>query len=229
MNTTHNYCSHNNIHTIGKNTATRFVVSAAYFLFIGLMPFHTHSQPVQEQLWPQPVVREEPVSNTPSPQAIEREQTVQKLFNKALAAENKKDTETALSTYEQIVQFYKKEDLPTVQELAANALLNRGVIFNSQGNTQEAISTYERLDRRFGQESTTPEIRKALVSALVFKAEALYAQGNTKKSLATYQEIEKRFRKDEDSLIKQLIDITRWRAAEMQMLEDSKTKFSSQP
>ena len=142
-----------------------------------------------------------------------RESAAQVLFNQARTAE-RRNPDKALAIYEQIAQKFGKNDPPFLRLLAVKALFKKAEILLGKDNTKDAILTFERLESRFGQDKELP-VREILASALVSKAEPFYKQGNAEKALATYVQLDRKFNQDESDFIRQLVDITKWRSAEI--------------
>lgn len=143
-----------------------------------------------------------------------RESAAQVLFNQARAAE-RRSPDRALATYEQIAQKYGRNDPPFLRLLAVKALFRKAeILLAKDNNTKDAILTFDRIENRFGQDKELP-VRELLASALVSKAETFYKQGNTEKALATYVQLDRKFNQDESGFIRQLVDITKWRSAEI--------------
>jgi tetratricopeptide (TPR) repeat protein len=137
----------------------------------------------------------------------------QALFSQAVSLE-RESPEKAIAKYDEVMQRYVRGASSGSRQFAARALLNKGSLLSKQGNDKEAISNYERLERNFSNERS-PAIREALASALVSKAEAFYKQGNTEKTLDAYAQLNRQFSRDDNDFIMRLLDITRWRVAEI--------------
>jgi tetratricopeptide (TPR) repeat protein len=184
-----------------RNDARHVVWFFAFIIFsvLGLLPALGHAQH-----------RQGPQSDTLSA----RESAAQVLFNQARAAE-RKHPDRALATYEQIAQKYGKNDTPFLRLLAVKAMFRKAeMLLGKDNNTRDAILTFERIENRFGQDKELP-VRELLASALVSKAETLYKQGNAEKALAAYVQFDRKFDRNESDFIRQLVDITKWRSAEI--------------
>lgn len=150
-----------------------------------------------------------------APSIDPRDAPAQKLFSEAVALEQE-SLEKAAVKYEEVVQRFEKAATPGSRLFAARALLNKGNILNKQDNPKEAISTYERIERTFGSERT-PAMREVLAASYVSRAETLYKQGDLEKTLDTYAQLEQQFSNEESAFVKRLVDITKWRVAEIRV------------
>jgi len=198
-----------------RGAASFIVASALSLIFVtGVVPGSSHAQTP-----PQVSAQERS-----APTLDARDLPAQTLFNQALSME-RESPEKAIVKYDEVMQRYGRAT-PGARQLAARALLNKGGILAERGDTQNAIITYERIERNFGNEKI-PAIREVLASALVSKAEAFYKQdrNNPEKTLAAYVQLEQQFGKDDSDFIKRLIDISKWRATEIQV--DNKMALSS--
>ncbi|MDR2882148.1 MAG: hypothetical protein LBV29_09680 [Azoarcus sp.] len=188
--------------------ATRLIAVTVLLFIAGFAPSHA-----------------QPFSRADATPALDtRDIPAQTLFNQAVSMEQE-SLEKAVPMYEQVMQRYGRASSPGSRQFAARALLNKAGLLGEQGNLRDAITTYERIERNFGNERS-PTIREVLASAIVSKAEAFYKQDNADKTLATYAQLEQQFASDENEFIKRLIDITKWRVAEIR-LNNPETALSS--
>ncbi|MCL2875169.1 MAG: tetratricopeptide repeat protein [Betaproteobacteria bacterium] len=205
--------------------AIRLIAAVALSLFFvaGIMPASSHAQPAP-QTNDQEESRIAPPESRSAPSVdIRGEVFAQKLYSEAVSIERESPKE-AVARYDELMQRFGRASNPSSRQYAIRALLNKGGILSKMGNDKEAISTYERIERNFGNEKT-PAIREVLASAFVSKAESFYKQGDIEKALDTYTQLERQFDKDDNDFIKRLIDIIKWRVAEIRT--SSKIALSS--
>ena len=201
----------------GALAATRLIAAAALSLFfiVGL-PASS-----QAQTFPQTNAQEQ---NRSAPPLDPKDMPAQALFSQAASLE-RESPEKAIAKYDEVMQRYGRGATPGSRQFAARALLNKGSLLSRQDNDKEAIFNYERIERNFSNERN-PAIREVLASALVSKAEAFYKLGNAEKALDTYAQLDQQFGKDDSDFIMRLIDITKWRVAE---IRDNNITLSSRP
>ncbi|MCL1826309.1 MAG: hypothetical protein FWG26_10340 [Betaproteobacteria bacterium] len=203
----------------GALTSSKFIAAMALSLFfvVGIMPVSSYAQALSQ------ANAQEQGGGAPPLDA--RDVPAQTLFSQAASME-REDTKNAVAKYEEVMQRYGRASTPGSRLFAARALLNKGGVLGRQGDAKEAVATYERIERNFGNEKT-PAIREVLASAFVSKAEALYKMGSAEKAVDTYKQLEKQFDKDENDFIRRLVDITKWRVAEISSDSNNKMTLSS--
>lgn len=204
-----------------RRAARRLIAMAALFCAMGLSAADAHPDYAErgDASGQGGLPREAGVLHAPNaPRSAAaprtREQAARTLFDEGVAAGARGDSEAALAAFEQLAQRFGRGDTPAVRTLIARALFNKGNIFGEQGDDKKAIATYERIERRFGNDEA-PATRGVVASALIAKAETLYEQGNTEAAITVYERIGQRFGGDDDHFIRNLVGITRWRAAEI--------------
>jgi len=205
---------------LGALASSRFVAAMVLSLFFiaGLMPTLSCAQTLPE------ASAQEQDGDTSALDA--KDVPAQTLFSQAVSME-REDAKKAVAKYEEVMQRYGRAATPGSRLFAVRALLNKGGILGRQGDAKEAVITYERIERNFGNEKT-PAIREVLASAFVSKAEALYKMGSAEKAIDTYKQLEKQFDKDENDFIRRLVDITKWRVAEIDSGSNNKMTASSE-
>jgi tetratricopeptide (TPR) repeat protein len=189
--------------------ATRRIAAAALSLaFLAGLPVSGQAQSLS-----QTSIQEQ--SRSTYPLEI-RDMPAQALFSQAVSLEREfpENPEKAIAKYDEVIQRYVRGTTPGTRQFAARAMLNKGNLLSKHDKDREAIVSYERVERNFSNEKS-PAIREVLASSFVSKAEAFYKLGNVEKALGTYVQLGKHFKNDENDFIMRLLDITKWRAAEI--------------
>ena len=114
------------------------------------------------------------------------------LWAKAVAHGNLGENETAIATYDQVVELFGDSDDPEILVPVATALVNRGVAQGWLGATESEVVTYDDVVGRFGS-SDVPELQVQVAMALFNKAVTQGQIGEPQAEMATYDEVVERF------------------------------------
>ena len=115
------------------------------------------------------------------------------LFQRGVALSKQGRTEDALSIFDEFVNRFCENEMPSLLEGVPKALVNKGVALGALGRPEEELAAYEEALRRFSR-SDAPAFLEGVAGTLINKGIALRALNRPEEELAAYDEVQRRFR-----------------------------------
>ena len=107
------------------------------------------------------------------------------LVNRGISEDQLGQSETAIATYEEVVDRFGRSDAPEHQEQVARALVNKGVKQRQLGQSEAEIASYDRVIELFG-DSDAPRLQEYVAIALVCTGVAQYEIGEHETAIASF-------------------------------------------
>ena len=144
-------------------------------------------------------------TNEPELQA----QVAMSLANKGVVLDQLGKTESAIATFNEIVERFGTSDPPKIQLMLSMALVGKGEMHGRLGQVQSELAAYDEVIHRFGT-SAIPGLQAAVATALACKAISQKQRGETRAAIDLCDEVVKRFEGSSVPEIRTQVAIALW-------------------
>lgn len=110
----------------------------------------------------------------------------------------------SLDILNKIIQKYKEENQPNIEEQVARVMVAKGVLYWKQGEPGKASETYEEVEKRF-KDSKYAGVQEQVAKAMVNRGAALSEQGAAQEALAVYEKVEEEYGASEHAGVREAV------------------------